>query len=297
MAAAAAAKAALVAVLVHRAGSVPAGGEPGRGAAHRGPAPGRRATSCCAGSARARSPSTSRAPRTARTGTRPCCPSPTDPRRHRAHDGRGHHRAATQEGVRGQPEPGGQLRRPHVPPALASVDRRRLPAGRSGSSRTSTTRPTTPATTPIIYASFPTDNMVSHVDAVHARAPTTTKTWYKAPLRPGASDASGRPPSREGDRFLLTFDSFVDAEPDHANGAAGRADRGARLPRRRTRRPRAGTRWATSTWEPPTPATYRVELDVTAGQARVRRSRRRRTRRGRSGPRARPPRVRCRCRC
>jgi len=75
-----------------------------------------------------------------------------------------------------------------------------------------------------------------------------------------------RPPaSREGDRFLFTFDSFVDAEPDHVTAAQG-AKTAARIYRDGelvAQGPYAVGFFDVGTAQP---ATYRVELDVTEGR-------------------------------
>jgi subtilisin family serine protease len=90
-----------------------------------------------------------------------------------------------------------------------------------------------------------------------------TKTWFKGPLRPGTS--TSRPiSSRTKDQFLITFDSFVDAEPDHANAQQG-AKTAARVYRGELV---AEGRHGLGYFDVGVaqPATYRVELDVAEGR-------------------------------
>ncbi len=113
------------------------------------------------------------------------------------------------------------------------------------------------------YANFPYDQMVGMYDQFTPGA-EVTKTWFKGPLRAGTSAV--RPPgARNGDQLLFTFDSFVDAEPDHVNGQQG-AKTAARIYRDGAlvaQGPYAVGYFDVGTAEP---ATYRVELDVTEGR-------------------------------
>jgi subtilisin family serine protease len=114
-----------------------------------------------------------------------------------------------------------------------------------------------------VWAGYPSDHIVS---LLRQFAPGTevTKTWYKAPLRSG-TNAVRPPTSRQGDRFVFTFDSYVDAEPDHVTALQGvrTAARVYRDGELVAQGPYAVGLFDVGTAQA---ATYRVELDVTEGR-------------------------------
>jgi hypothetical protein len=114
-----------------------------------------------------------------------------------------------------------------------------------------------------VYASFPYEVLVGLGDEPVAGA-QTRKTWFRGPLRPGTGTA--RPPAaRNGDQLLLTFDSFVDAEPDHVLGDQGQ-ETAARIYRDGVLVAQAPTAVGYFPVGTAQPGTYRVELDVTQGR-------------------------------
>jgi hypothetical protein len=114
-----------------------------------------------------------------------------------------------------------------------------------------------------VYADFPYEVLVGLGDEPVAGA-ETRRTWFKGPLRPGTGTA--RPPAaRSGDQMLLTFDSFVDAEPDHVLGDQG-LQTAARVYRDGQLVAQEPTGVGYVTVGTAEPATYRVELDVAKGR-------------------------------
>jgi subtilisin family serine protease len=114
-----------------------------------------------------------------------------------------------------------------------------------------------------MYATFPYDG-VANLFLTVTPGMNTTKTYFKGPFHAGTSTV--RPPAaRQGDRLLFTFDSVVDAEPDHVNGQQG-AQTAARI--YRDGELVASGPYAVGYFDVGTanPATYRVELDMPQGR-------------------------------
>jgi hypothetical protein len=114
-----------------------------------------------------------------------------------------------------------------------------------------------------LYANFPYDVM-ANFPATFTPGADHTKTYFKGPIHAGTSQV--RPPAaRQGDRLLFTFDSVLDAEPDHVNGQQGAAT-AARIYRDGqlvAQGPYAVGYFDVGTADP---TTYRVELDMTQGR-------------------------------
>ncbi len=117
---------------------------------------------------------------------------------------------------------------------------------------------------PSIYATTPPGDLMVGLYDTFTPGTESRKTWFKGPIGPGTS-AVRYPTSRNGDQLLLTFDSLVDAEPDHINGwqgakTAGRVYRDGTLV--------AEGKYPIGYFDVGTaqPATYRVELDMTEGR-------------------------------